>query len=102
MKIRIGDNVKVISGRDKNKIGKVLTKSKNGKIIVEGVNMILKNLSLKQHGKSEQVKIESMIHISNVAYCNENGQTSKIGYTFIDGKKMRIMKKTKEVIKHVV
>lgn len=95
-RLRKGDQVIVITGKDKNKIGKIL-KISDEKIIVEGINMKYKHLSKEKYGKSEIVQSEAWIHESNVAYYN--GETkSKIGYKLYENKKTRYMKKTNEVI----
>ncbi len=95
MKIKKGDNVIVIAGKDKGKEGKVLSVDvKNHKVLVEGVNIV------KKHTKANQinpnggiVSQEAPIDISNVMYC-VNGKGVRIGFEVKDGKKVRINKKT--------
>ena len=99
VKIKKGDTVKVIAGKDKDKEGKVLSvDAKNNRVVVEGINMITKHekpsMSNQQGGIVSQ---EAPIDISNIMYVH-NGKTTKIGYTFVDGKKVRIAKSTGEVI----
>ncbi len=67
--IKKGDNVKVLAGADKGKIGKVLSVfAKENKVLVEGVNLKSKNIKSKREGeKGTQVKKANPIHISNVA-----------------------------------
>jgi large subunit ribosomal protein L24 len=97
-KIKIGDNVKVILGRDKNKIGKVKS-ILDKKIIIEGVNTKIKHVKPSQKDKlGKIIKFDSPIAISNVMYCNGIGLASKIGIKLIDNKKIRILKKTQELI----
>ena len=99
MKIKTGDTVKVIAGKDKDKEGKVLSvDKKTGRVVVEGVNMVTK------HGKpsaSNQqggiINKEAPIDASNVMYV-QNGKATRIGYKVEDGKKVRVAKKTGEVI----
>lgn len=99
-KIKIGDNVKVILGNDKGLIGKVksiLYKTK--KIVVEGINTKIKHIKPSQKDKfGKIIKFDSPIAISNVMYCNKIGFASKIGIKLIDKKKIRIFKKTQELI----
>lgn len=101
MRIKSGDTVIVIAGKDKGKKGKVLEAypSKN-KVLVEGVNMVTK--SEKPSRTNMQVGIthkESPIDVSNVMYFDaKSGKGTKIGYKIEDGKKVRIAKKTGEQI----
>lgn len=101
-KIKKGDNVRVITGKDKGKEGKVLA-IKDGRVIVEGVNMISKHTKPNQaNPKGGIVRQEAPIDISNVMYVHK-GKVTRIGFKFIedkDGKlkKVRIAKATGEVI----
>jgi large subunit ribosomal protein L24 len=99
-KIKIGDNVKVILGNDKGLIGKVKSiLSLKKKIIVEGINTKIKHVKPSQKDKlGKIVKFDCPIDISNVMYCNKNGLASKIGITLNNNKKIRILKKTQELI----
>jgi len=99
IRIKKGDLVRVIAGKDKDKEGKVLAiNKKDNRAIVEGVNMVSKHMkpsmANQQGGIVEQ---EAPIDISNIMYVHK-GQTTKIGYKFEDGKKVRIAKSTGEVI----
>ena len=99
IRIKKNDLVRVIAGKDKDKEGKVLSMdAKNGKVIVEGVNMITKHA--KPSAANQQGGIihrEAPIDISNVMYVYK-GKTTKIGYTFKDDKKVRVAKSTGDVI----
>lgn len=76
--INKNDNILVIAGNDKGKIGKVLETRKD-RILVQGINIRKRHMkSRQQDQKSEIVSIEKAIHISNVALCNENGAKLKI------------------------
>jgi len=99
-KIKVGDSVKVIQGDDKGKTGKVKTILRNkGKVIVEGINTKIKHVKPSQKDKVGKIqKFDSPISISNVMYCNKTGLASKIGIKVIDKKKIRIFKKTQELI----
>lgn len=101
-KIRCGDEVIVLTGINKGQRGKVKYIFSSKKIIVEGVNIITKHQkaipSIKQLGGI--VKREALIDISNVAIFNFNSRKAdKIGFVNIYGKKSRVFKSTKEVIK---
>ncbi len=97
LKIKTGDTVKVIAGKDKDKEGKVLS-VKDGKVIVEGVNMIVKHekpsMTNQQGGI---VNKEAPIDISNVMYVHK-GQATRIGFKVEGNKKVRVAKSTGEVI----
>lgn len=99
MKIKKGDTVKVIAGKDKDKEGKVLAvNAKSNTVIVEGINMITKHSKpsvANQNGGI--VHQESPIDASNVMYIHK-GQATRIGYKMDGDKKVRIAKKTGEVI----
>ena len=99
MKIKKGDTVKVIAGKDKDKEGKVLAvNAKSNNVIVEGINMITKHSKpsvANQNGGI--VHQESPIDASNVMYIHK-GQATRIGYKMDGDKKVRIAKKTGEVI----
>ena len=98
-KIKKGDTVKVITGKDKDKEGKVLSVDmKNHKVLVEGVNMVTKHT--KPSAQNQQggiVNKEAPIDISNVMY-SVKGQAVRVGFAVKDGKKVRINKKTGEAI----
>ena len=99
MKIKKGDTVKVIAGKDKDKEGKVLAvNAKNNTVVVEGVNMITKHTKpsvANQNGGI--VNQEAPIDVSNVMYMHK-GQATRIGYKMDGDKKVRIAKSTGEVI----
>ncbi len=99
IKIKKGDLVKVIAGKDKDKEGKVLAINKEAnKAIVEGVNMVSKHVKPSMANQQGGiVSQEAPIDISNIMYVHK-GQTTRIGYKFEDGKKVRIAKATGEVI----
>ncbi len=99
MKIRKGDTVKVIAGKDKDKEGKVIAvNKKDGKVLVEGVNMLTKHTkpsAANQNGGI--VHQEGYIDASNVMYVHK-GQATRVGFKMDGDKKVRVAKKTGEVI----
>ena len=99
MKIRKGDTVKVIAGKDKDKEGKVIAvNKKDGKVLVEGVNMLTKHTkpsAANQNGGI--IHQEGYIDASNVMYVHK-GQATRIGFKMDGDKKVRVAKKTGEVI----
>ena len=99
MKIKKGDMVKVIAGKDKDKEGKVIAvNQKTGKVIVEGVNMLTKHTKPSaQNQNGGIVHQEAPIDISNLMYVH-NGKTTRVGFKIEGDKKVRIAKSTGEVI----
>ena len=99
MKIKKGDLVKVIAGKDKDKEGKVINvDQKNGKVLVEGVNMMTKHT--KPNAANQQGGIitkEAPIDASNVMVIVD-GKATRVGFKVEDGKKVRIAKSTGKVI----
>jgi large subunit ribosomal protein L24 len=100
IKLKTGDQVRVLSGDHKGSEGKIskLFKSKN-LAIVEGVNMVKKhNKPSSQNPKGGITEQEAPIHISNLSLLTSKGETTRIGYKTIDGKKNRIALKSDEII----
>lgn len=99
-KIKTGDIVKVLTGEDKGAEGKVIKVIYDkDKVLVESVNMIKKHL--KPNAENPQGGImekEAPIHISNVALVDKQGNPTKVRFEIRDGKKVRVSKKTNEVI----
>ena len=100
MKIKKDDTIKVMTGADKGKEGRVIKIYPNAdKILVEGIKIVKKHVRPNQENPQGGILEKEMpIHISNVALI-VNGNHSRIGYkTLEDGKKVRYLKKTNEVI----
>ena len=99
LKIKKGDMVKVITGRDKNKEGKVIAvNQKDGKVVVEGVNMLTKHTKpsvANQNGGI--VHQEGPIDASNVMYVHK-GKATRVGFKMDGDKKVRYAKSTGDVI----
>ena len=98
-KIKKGDTVKVIAGKDKDKEGKVISvDAKNGKVVVEGINMIKKHTkpSMANHNGGIVTK-EAPIDASNVMYVHK-GKPTRIGFKIEKDKKVRFAKSTGDVI----
>ena len=107
MKIKTGDKVKILSGKDKGKIGKVLQVfTSEDKVVVEGANLMIKHQRPKKQGeKGQRIQFPSPLDSSNVALiCPKCGQATRIGSSRIvseDKKKAsrnRVCKKCQEVI----
>ncbi len=96
MKIRKGDQVKIISGNDKGKQGKVLVVfPEREKIVVEGLNIKKKHVRPKQQGKKgELVRIPAPFAASRVMIvCSKCGKAARVGHTLNSGRKVRVCKK---------
>lgn len=102
MHVKKGDTVQVIAGKDKGKVGEILlTFPKDSKVLVKGVNIRTKHVKPQQEGESGQiVTSEAPIHSSNVMlYSEKQKVASRVCYTFnADGRKVRMLKKTGEII----
>ena len=100
LKIKTGDTVRVIAGDHKGSEGKIVkVLLEKNKVIVEGVNMVKKHM--KPSAQSPQggiVEKEASIQISNLSLLTSKGETTRIGYKMEEGKKVRVSKKSNEVI----
>jgi len=93
MKIKKDDMVIVIAGKDKDKTGKVLS-VKEGKVIVEGVNVVKKHTKPNQMNQNGGiVEKEAAIDVSNVMLLVD-GKATRVGFEVKDGKKVRVAKAT--------
>lgn len=95
--VKTGDNVEIISGKDKGKRGKILqASSKEGKVIVEGANLVKKHVKPKKMGEQGGiVKAESALYSSKVMLvCPKCKKTTRLGHSFEkNGSKVRICKR---------
>jgi large subunit ribosomal protein L24 len=100
IKIKTGDNVKVITGNNKGSEGKVLKiVSDKNRLLVEGVNMVKKHMKPNaQNPQGGIIEKEASIHVSNVSLLTSSGESTKVGYRMDDNKKVRFSKKSNEVI----
>ena len=100
-KIKKGDEVLVISGRDKGKKGKVLgvLRAEN-RALVEGINMVRRHQRQSAQQQGGIVDKEASIHLSNLAHADpKDGRATRVGYKFLeDGRKVRFAKRSGEVI----
>lgn len=80
MKIKVGDNVKILAGKDKGKTGKVIkTLRKDDRVVVEGINMIKKHIKPNQsNSEGGIIDMEASIHVSNVKKIDEAKTTKKV------------------------
>lgn len=100
MKLRKGDQVKVLSGANRGKVGKILSVDiKKNRAIVEGVNFIKRHTRPSQNNpQGGIIEREAAVHISNLAYVT-GSESSRVGRKRLDdGKMVRYVKKTGETI----
>ena len=97
MNIRTGDNVIVLSGKDKGKTGKVIRADVKGmKVVVEGVNVATKHQAPRKQGQEGGIiKVETPIYVSKVQIvCPKCGKPTRVAHKFdADGNKSRVCKK---------
>jgi len=101
MKIKKGDNVVVISGRDKGKSGEVLrVLPAEARLIVQGVHVARRHTKPRMGDPGGIVDKELTIHVSNVAHVDpQSGKPTRVGYKILDGgRKVRIARRSGEVI----
>ncbi|MFH0906723.1 MAG: 50S ribosomal protein L24 [bacterium] len=101
MKIKKGDTVLIISGKDRGRKAKVLESfPKKNEIVVDGVNMIKKHRKPKtEKEKGQIVALAKPINVSNAKIvCPKCGKSARVGYKVVDKKKYRICKKCKQDI----
>jgi len=103
MKIKKGDKVKILTGKDKGKTGKVLKVVKSaGKISIEGINLRIKHMRPQKQGeKGQRIQFPAPMDISNVMLiCPKCSQATRVGMKKLEDKsKVRVCKKCKETFK---
>jgi large subunit ribosomal protein L24 len=100
MKIKKGDNVVVITGRDKGKTGQVLRAiPTESRVLVQGVNMVKRHTTPRPGEPGGIVEKEAPIHISNVAHVDpDTKKPTRVGFKLIEGRKVRFARRSGEVI----
>ncbi len=106
MNIKKNDKVKILTGKDKGKTGKVLqVLPKENRISVEGLNLLIKHLRPRRQGeKGQRIEFPSFINASNVMLvCSKCGRPTRVGHQIIKvegkkDKKVKVCKKCKDII----
>ncbi len=101
LRIKKGDKVIVLTGKDKGKKGEIIEVfPKGNRVRVSGINVVKKHQKPGAQGPGGIVQIEKSIHASNVACLDpKSGEATRVGYNILkDGKKVRYAKKSSEVI----
>jgi large subunit ribosomal protein L24 len=99
-KIRKGDRVVLLTGKDKGRTGSVLkVLPKESRVLVEGVNMVKRHTKPTQADPQGGIKTkEASVHVSNVAIVDKTGKPTRVGFKIDGDKKVRVAKTTGEVI----
>jgi large subunit ribosomal protein L24 len=99
-KIKKGDRVMLLAGKDKGRTGNVLkVMPKDSRVLVSGLNMVQRHTRPSQGDPQGGIKHkEASVHVSNVAIVDANGKPTRVGFKVEDGKKVRVAKTTGEVI----
>ena len=93
-KIKKGDRVIVLTGRDKGRSGEVIeVRPADGRALVRGINMVKRHQKQTQAQEGGIISKESPIQLSNIAYVGKDGKPTRVGFKILaDGKKVRIAK----------
>ena len=101
LKIKKGDNVVVVAGRDKGRTGEVLrVLPAERRVVVQGVNLVKRHTKPRMGDPGGIVEKELALHISNIAHVDPaSGKPTRIGYKMLeDGRKVRVARRSGEVI----
>ena len=99
-KIKKGDRVVLLTGKDKGQKGSVLkVLPKENRVLVEGINLVKRHTKATQQDPQGGIKTkEATVHISNVSLVDKNGKPTRVGFKVDGDKKVRVAKTTGEVI----
>ena len=98
-KLKKGDKVVVLAGKDKGKQGEITAvMPKDGKAVVDGVNVAIRHQRQTQTTQGGRVAKNMLIELSNLALMDKNGKATRVGFREEDGKKVRFAKTTGDAI----
>lgn len=98
-KLKKGDEVIVLAGKDKGKKGTIASVDPSaGKAVVDGVNMAIRHTKQSQTNQGGRQPKAMPIELSNLAFVDKNGKATRVGFKVEDGKKVRVAKTTGDVI----
>jgi len=99
-KIKKGDKVVVLSGRDKGRSGEVIRViPKESRALVRGVNMVTRHQKQTAAQEGGLIRKEAPVHLSNIAFADRDGKPTRVGFkTLVDGRKVRFAKRSGETI----
>jgi len=98
-KLRKGDEVIILTGKDKGKKGTIaLITPKTGKAVVDGINMAIRHTRQSQQDQGGRIPKAMPIQLSNLALVDKNGKATRVGFKMDGEKKVRFAKSTGDVI----
>jgi large subunit ribosomal protein L24 len=98
-KIRKGDKVVILAGKDKGRTGEVMqVLPKEDRAFVRGVNMVKRHTRQSQSQEAGIINKEASLHLSNIAIVDKDGKPTRVGFQVVDGKKVRVAKRSGDVI----
>jgi large subunit ribosomal protein L24 len=98
-KIKKGDNVVVLTGKDKGRTGEVIqVMPKEDLAVVRGINMVKRHQRQSQTQEAGIINKEASIHLSNIAVAAKDGKPTRVGFSVVDGTKVRVAKRRGDVI----
>ena len=98
-KLKKGDKVIVLAGKDKGKQGEIASVNPSaGKATVDGVNMAIRHTKQSQASQGGRIPQAMPIDLSNLALVDSNGKATRVGFRMEDGKKVRFAKTTGETV----
>jgi large subunit ribosomal protein L24 len=98
-KLKKGDRVIVLAGKDKGKRGEITqVLPKDNKAVVEGINIAIRHTRQSAQGQGGRVPKAMPVDLSNLALLDKNGKATRVGFRMEDGKKVRFAKTTGEAI----
>ncbi|MCR8726561.1 50S ribosomal protein L24 [Frigidibacter sp. ROC022] len=98
-KLKRGDKVIVLTGKDKGKTGEIRSVDpKAGKAVVEGINIAIRHRRQTQATQGGRIPVAMPLDLSNLAILDSNNKATRVGFRMEDGKKVRFAKTTGEVI----
>ena len=98
-KIRKGDKVVVLTGKDKGRTGEVIqVMPKEDRAVVRGINLVKRHQRQTQSQEAGIITKEAPIHLSNIAIQDKDGKPTRVGFSVVDGKKVRVAKRSGDVI----
>jgi large subunit ribosomal protein L24 len=98
-KLKKGDKVVVLAGKDKGKEGTITSVNPSaGKAVVDGINMAIRHTKQSQQDQGGRIPQAMPIQLSNLAFLDKNGKATRIGFKVEGDKKVRVAKSTGDVI----
>ena len=99
-KVKKGDQVIVIAGRDKGKKGEVVSvRPEDNRLVVQGVNMVTRHTRPSMNSQGGLIKQEATIHVSNVAHVDpKDNKATRIGFKTVKDRKVRVARRSGEAI----